>query len=197
MAFPWSWTAHYMGKNELQAWSWRKEKWLTGSASPSVTPRSHQCQKNQWRAWASSSLATAAWQGSSNDLGTWLSAVDKSGLPGKFKAWVYQHNILPRLFWLLLVYEVPITIVKGFERKISRLLHRWLGLPRILRSIALFRHNTKRPFSSLAEELKVIRVYIDSTDTKVSSAGVEVRMGWKWHAHDAVEQVEGRLQQAG
>lgn len=123
--------------------------------------------------------------------------MDKSGLPGKFKAWVYQHNILPRLFWLLLVYEVPITIVKGFERKISRLLHRWLGPPRSLRSIALFRHNTKLPFSSLAEEFKVIRVYIDSTDTKVSSAGVGVRMGWKWHAHDAVEQVEGRLQQAG
>lgn len=37
---------------------------------------------------------TAAQQGTSDDLNTWLSAVDKSGLPGKFKAWIYQHGIL-------------------------------------------------------------------------------------------------------
>ncbi len=143
---------------------------------------------------------TAARQGTSDDLDMWLSAVDKSGLLGKFKAWMYQHGILPRLLWPLLVYEVPITIVEGFERKISQPLHRWLGLPRSLSSIALFGHNTKLqlPFSSLAEEFKVTRarevlLYRDSTETKVSSAGVEVRTGRKWRAQDAVERAEARL----
>lgn len=69
--------------------------------------------------------------------------VDKSGLPGKFKAWIYQHGILPHLLWTLLIYEVPITIVEGFERKISQFLHRWLDLPQSLSNNALFGHNTK------------------------------------------------------
>lgn len=37
-------------------------------------------------------------------------------------------------------------------------------------------------------------IYRDSTDTKVSSAGVEIRSGWKWCAKDAVERAEVRLQ---
>ncbi|KAK0146618.1 hypothetical protein N1851_014073 [Merluccius polli] len=32
-----------------------------------------------------------------------MTAVDKSGLPGKFKAWIYQHGVLPRILWPLLV----------------------------------------------------------------------------------------------
>ena len=36
-----------------------------------------------------------------------LGKVDWLGLPGKFKAWVYQHGILPRILWLLLVYVIP------------------------------------------------------------------------------------------
>ncbi|KAF7644982.1 hypothetical protein LDENG_00212660 [Lucifuga dentata] len=77
------------------------------------------------------------------ELKSWLSAVDKSGLPGKFKAWIYQHGILPRLLWPLLVNEVPITIVEGFERNISQFLRRWLGLPKSLSSIALHGHSNK------------------------------------------------------
>ncbi|XP_063080140.1 uncharacterized protein LOC134470047 [Engraulis encrasicolus] len=143
---------------------------------------------------------TRARQTASDDLNQWLSAVDKSGLPGKFKAWIYQHNILPRLLWPLLMYEIPVTTVESFERKISQHLRRWLGLPRSLSSIALFGHGTKLqlPFSSVTEEFKVARarevlLYRDSSDGKVSSAGVEVRTGRKWRAHDAVERAEARL----
>ncbi|XP_059378226.1 uncharacterized protein LOC132114105 [Carassius carassius] len=34
-----------------------------------------------------------------------LRRIEKSGLPGKFKAWLYQHGLLPRIMWLLTVYE--------------------------------------------------------------------------------------------
>ncbi len=39
----------------------------------------------------------------SKDREELLTKVDKSGLPGRFKAWVYQHAILPGILWPLLV----------------------------------------------------------------------------------------------
>lgn len=53
---------------------------------------------------------------------SWLVEVHKSGLPGKFKARIYQQGILPRLLWPLLIYDVPLSIVESFRRKISHFL---------------------------------------------------------------------------
>ncbi len=126
-----------------------------------------------------------------------MRAVDRSGLHGKFKAWIYQHGILPRILWPLLVYEVPISIVEGLERRVSSFLRRWLGLPRSLSSIALYGHNTKLQLllKSLEEEFKVTRarevmLYRDSSDPKVAQAGVQVKTGRKWRADDAVSQAD-------
>lgn len=60
----------------------------------------------------------------------------ESDLPGKFKAWIYQHAIPPRVLWLLLIFAVPGT-VKSSERKISNFLHKLLGLPCSLTSNAI------------------------------------------------------------
>ncbi|KAL0159871.1 hypothetical protein M9458_043596, partial [Cirrhinus mrigala] len=109
-----------------------------------------------------------------------------SGLPGKFKAWIYQHGILPRLLWPLLKYQVPITTVETLERNISQFL-------RSLSCIALYGHTNKLqlPFSGLIEEFKVTRarevlLYRDSPDTRV-------RTGRKWRAQEAVQLAEARL----
>ncbi|KAI4893046.1 hypothetical protein NFI96_026080, partial [Prochilodus magdalenae] len=141
----------------------------------------------------------AALQATGKELGCWLTAVDKPGLPGKFKAWMYQHGTLPRPLWPLLVYDVPVTTVEGFEKKVTQYLRRWLGLPRSLSNIALYGRKTKLqlPFNSLTEEFKVIRarevlLYRDSID-KVAAAGIEVRTGRKWRAQEAVDQAEARL----
>ena len=40
---------------------------------------------------------------------TWMTSLEKSGLPNKYKAWGYQHGVL----WPLLVYKVPISTVEG------------------------------------------------------------------------------------
>ncbi|XP_062387675.1 uncharacterized protein LOC134076569 [Sardina pilchardus] len=169
-----------------------------GTPIPSVTEKP---VKSLGKMFDSTLKDTAALQATSSELGTWLSAVDKSGLPGKFKAWIYQHGILPRLLWPLLVYEVPLTTVEVFERRISQHLRRWLGLPRSLSSIALYgcKNKLQLPFSSLSEEFMVTRarevlLYRDSNDTKVSSAGIEVRTGRKWKACEAVKLAERRLQ---
>lgn len=129
----------------------------------------------------------------SADLESWLRSVDKSDLPGRFKAWVYQHGILPRILWPLLIYEVPMTVVEGFEQKVSSYLRRWLGLPRSLSSIGLYGNTNKLrlPFSSVREEFIVTRArehlqYSGSRDAKVSSAGIVVRTVRKWRAADAV-----------
>lgn len=58
------------------------------------------------------------------ELECWLKSTDNSGLQGKFKAWVYQHGILPRILWPLLVYKVPNTTVEILERKVSSYLRR-------------------------------------------------------------------------
>nr|XP_061785060.1 uncharacterized protein LOC133576095 [Nerophis lumbriciformis] len=170
---------------------------LDGVPIPSVSEKP---VKSLGKIFDSTLKDKAAVQSAHVELKTWLSAVDKSGLPGKFKAWIYQHGILPRILWPLLIYEVPVTIVEGFERNISQHLRRWLGLPKSLSSIALYGNTNKLqlPFTGLTEEFKVTRarevfLYRDSSDTRVSSAGIKVRTGRKWKAQEAVDQAEARL----
>lgn len=78
---------------------------------------------------------TATMQQTWSDLTAWLTVIDKLGLPGKFKAWIYQHAVLPRLLWPLLVYEVPMTTVEAVEKTINEFLRRRMGLPYSLSSI--------------------------------------------------------------
>ena len=47
------------------------------------------------------------------NLLSWLKTVDGSGLPGKHKTWIYQHGILSRLIWFLLIYEITTTTVQS------------------------------------------------------------------------------------
>jgi hypothetical protein len=42
----------------------------------------------------------------------WLKKVDKSGLSGKYKAWIYEHGLLPRVMWPLMLYDFPVTDVE-------------------------------------------------------------------------------------
>ena len=50
-----------------------------------------------------SSLKDTAAKQNIKDLEKWLTKIDKSGLPGRFKAWLFQHAVLPRILWPLLV----------------------------------------------------------------------------------------------
>ncbi len=40
-----------------------------------------------------------------------LKSIDKTCLPGKMKAWCYQHSLIRRLLWPLQMYEVAISHV--------------------------------------------------------------------------------------
>lgn len=131
-----------------------------------------------------------------------LKQIDKSALPGKFKAWLFQNALLPRLMWPLMLYEIPTSSVECLERKISRHLRRWLGIPPSFTSIGLYGRSNQLqlPLSSLVEEFKVAKTRLvvtlkQSQDSSIRNAGIETRTGRKWSASQAVEQAEKRLQQ--
>ncbi|XP_033747101.1 uncharacterized protein LOC117332324 [Pecten maximus] len=129
-----------------------------------------------------------------------LRKIDKTGLPGKFKSWIYQHGLLPRLTWPLTLYEVTTTTVEALERKINKYLRRWLGVPPSFTSVGLYSTTAKLqlPISSLVEEFKVAKARLvmtvrDSKDEKIRNAGIETRTGRKWSASSAVQEAESRL----
>ena len=45
-----------------------------------------------------------------------LKSIDKTCLPGKMKAWCYQHGLLPRLLWPLQMYEIAISRVERIQQ---------------------------------------------------------------------------------
>jgi len=129
---------------------------IKGAEKPSL---SKQPVKSLGKIFDSSLRDFASVQLTCQELKSWLRATDRSGLPGKFKAWIYQHGILPRILWVLLVYKVPISTVETLERRVSSCLRRWLGLPRSLSNIALYRNTIMLllPLKSLEEEFEVTR----------------------------------------
>ena len=115
------------------------------------------------------------------------SKIDKTGLPGKFKAWLYQHGLLPRLLWPLMLYEIATSTVEGFYRLINRHLRRWLGVPPNFTSIGLYdrTNQLKLPMTLIVEEFKVAKERLvvtlkQSTDDLIRKAGIETRTGRKW-----------------
>ncbi|KAK3520023.1 hypothetical protein QTP70_010861 [Hemibagrus guttatus] len=126
---------------------------------------------------------------------TWMT--EKSGLPGKYKAWGYQHGVVPRLLWPLLVYEVSVSTVEGLERKINTYLRRWLVAPRSFCFIGLNSTGSKLqlPVTSVLEEYKATKtcqaiMLRDSKDERVCQAGIVVRTGCKWSASRALTEAE-------
>lgn len=147
---------------------------LNGATIPSIT---EQPVKSLSKLFDCSLKDSASIQKVSKELEIWLSKVDKSGLPGRFKAWIYQHSILPWILWPLLEYKVPITTIEALERKISSYLRSWLGLPRSLSSATLYSTSNvlQLLISSLIEEFMVARTqevwqYRESRDQKGGSS---------------------------
>ena len=126
--------------------------------------------------------------------------IDETGLPGKFKVWIYQHGLLPRLAWPLMLYEIATSTVERMERTINKHLRKWLGVPQSFTSVGLYSRTAKLqlPLTSIVEEFKtgkarLIMTLRDSKDDKVRLAGVEVRTGRKRSASRAVDEAESRL----
>ncbi len=86
----------------------------------------------------------------------WLNKINKCSLLGKFKAWLYQHCLLPRLTWLLTVYDIPTTAVEKMGRKINKYICKWLGIPPSFTSITLYVRS--------GQQVQSYQTYWDSRD---------------------------------
>ena len=133
-------------------------------------------------------------------LDQWLGSINKSELPGKFKVWCYQHGVLPRILWPLMMYDVPMSAVEKMESKISSSLWKWLGIPPSFSNIGLYGRETKLqlPFTALMEEFKVAKARMaitiqTSSDDCVHKAGVTLPTGRKWAVQEAVDEAKSRL----
>ena len=58
-----------------------------------------------------------------------LHAIEKSELPGKIKAWCFQHGLLPRLLSPLQIYEISLSRDETIQQHINQYLRKWLGVP--------------------------------------------------------------------
>ena len=121
-----------------------------------------------------------------DQLRTWMNLIGKSGLPGRYKAWIYQHGVLPRIVWPLMVYEFPLTTVEAMERVVNGYIKKWLGIPKSFSSVGLYSVGNKLqlPFSSLVDVYKTtkartVTMLKDSSDTRINQAGITVKTGRK------------------
>ena len=71
---------------------------LSGEFIPTIHGNSI---KNLGKCIDSSLKDMVAIQETKANLDKWLTKVDKSGLPGHFKAWIYKHTVLLKILWLL------------------------------------------------------------------------------------------------
>ena len=129
-----------------------------------------------------------------------LKSINKSELPGKLKAWCFQHGLLPRLMWPLQVYEVPLSRVEKIQVRVNKSLRKWLGVPPCFSTLGLYTKSgaLQLPFSSIVEEFKVSKARLhlmmrDSPDQIIQQTNPEIRTGTKWSASTAVQEAECSL----
>ena len=71
-----------------------------------------------------------------------LKMIERCRLPGRYKGWIVQHMLLPRIMWPLSIYNVPETKVEEIQTKITVCLKRWLGLPKTLSTDCFYSKTT-------------------------------------------------------
>lgn len=134
------------------------------------------------------------------ELKSSLKKVERCRVPGKYKSWMLQHMILPRLMWPLTIYNIPWTKVELMQSEITKALKRWLGLPKSLSVECLYSRTGKLqlPYTELTEEVKAAKARLlttleESEDPCVRGAGVNVDGGRKADTPGSVKVAKSRL----
>ena len=129
-----------------------------------------------------------------------LKMIEKCRLPGRYKGWIVQHMLLPRIMWPLSIYNVPVSKVEEIQGKITTSLKRWLGLPKSLSTDCFYSKSTKvqLPYTALTEEVKVAKArnlvtLEESRDPCIQKAGIKVDGGRKANTPGEVEDAKSRL----
>ena len=115
-----------------------------------------------------------------------LKKIGITKLPGRYKAWMVQHMLLPRLMWPLTIYNIPESRVEEIQRLITAQLKKWLGFPKSLSTACMYTRSGRLqlPYSELTEEVKAAKARIyttfeESNDPCVRGAELKVDGGRK------------------
>ena len=129
-----------------------------------------------------------------------LRKIEKCKVPGRYKAWMIQHMLLPRLLWPLTIYNFPSSTVEAMQRQITAKLKKWLGIPKSLSVDCMYTRSGKLqlPFTALSEEhtaakARLLTTLRDSDDQGVKGAEVKVDGGRKANTEASVEEAEFKL----
>ena len=129
-----------------------------------------------------------------------LKKVERCRLPGRYKAWMLQYMLLPRLMWPLSIYNVPMSFVDRLQNKITAALKKWLGLPRSMSPACLYSKSAKLrfPFSELTEEVKAAKArnlmtLQESDDLHIKDSKISVDGGKKVDTPSEICEAKSRL----
>ena len=129
-----------------------------------------------------------------------LKKIEKEVIPGRYKAWMFQHMLLPRIMWPLTIYNIPESKVEEMQIQITGHLKRWLGFPQSLSTACMYTRSGRLqlPYSQLSEEVKAAkaRVYTtfeESEDPCVRGAKLTVDGGRKADTPGRVKEAKFRL----
>ena len=129
-----------------------------------------------------------------------LKKVEKCRLPGRCKAWMVQHMLMPRLMWPLSIYNVPMSTVETIQKFITQALKRWLGLPKTLSTACFYSKTAKLqfPYTELTEEVKAAKArnlitLSESKDQCIKGAEIVVDGGRKANTAKDVEEARSNL----
>ena len=129
-----------------------------------------------------------------------LKKIDKTVIAGRYKAWMFQHMLLPRIMWPLTIYNIPESKVEEMQTLITGKLKKWLGLPTSFSAACFYSKSAKLqlPYSELVEEVKAskARIYTtfgESEDPCVRGANLKVDGGRKANTPGSVKDAESRL----
>ena len=129
-----------------------------------------------------------------------LKRIDRCKLPGRYKAWIVQHMMMPRLMWPLSIYNVPLTTVEWLQGKITSALKKWLKLPRSLSSACFYSKSSKLklPYTGLVEEYKATKArnlvtLQESKDECIRNANITIDAGTKANTPKAVDDAKSHL----
>ena len=129
-----------------------------------------------------------------------LQAIEAAPLQGRFKVWMFQFVLLPRLLWPLTIYEIGLSVVEKLERKVNRYTRKWLGLPPALSSVALYSRSTslRLPLRSIVEEYKLSKIRTqwmlnNSADSRIREVKPLLRSGRKFRAQNEIDESVAEL----
>ena len=129
-----------------------------------------------------------------------LKKIDRCRLPGRYKSWIVQHMLLPKLMWPLAIYNIPLTKVEELQRNITASLKKWLGIPKSFSTHCMYSKSSKirLPFSSLTDEFKAAKArnlvtFQESKDPCIKGAEIEVDAGRKANTMGEIAEARSRL----